>query len=357
MAATLSSRGTRVFSRGPRARVWVTAAILIGFSLVFWRAENIFFLFFLSVLFALVLNSVSNWIARVLRVEPKWSLAITVILLLGAFVGLAFAAAPEVRAQVDRMRGDLPRAVRNLESKLNETELGRDVTKFARSNSEGSSGVRLIPKAATFLSSSISGIVAVVLVGFTTVYLAADPHRYLNGFVRLFPPAKRARVREILCETGGALERGMLGRLALMALNGIVTSVALWLMGVPMALTLGAISAILNFIPNFGPVIAAIPAALIASLQNREKVLYVILLYVAYQSLDGYILTPLVQKRAVSLPPALVLLAQALFGLLFGAIGVLIAVPFTAMLTILAKTLYIEDVLKERVEIPGDPKC
>lgn len=348
---------SRVFARGPRVRVFVTISLLIAAGLIFWRASNVFFLFFLSVLFALVLRALAGWAIRWLHFPKRWALEITIAILLAAFSATGFFVAPEVQEQFGKLRDDLPRAVESLKSRLNQSQIGRMALSFGQSAGANNSAATFIPKAANFVSSAGAALLGVVLVAFTTVYLASDSERYVQGFLKLFPKSKRARLREVFCELGSALQRVVLGQLCLMALNGIVTGVGLWLLGVPLAFTLGLISGALNFIPNFGPIIAAIPGTLIASLQGTNTAIYVIILYFAYQNIDGYVLTPLVQKRAVSLPPALVLMAQVLFGILFGTLGVLVAVPFTAMILILVKTLYIEDLLREPVTIPGNPQC
>jgi predicted PurR-regulated permease PerM len=114
-------------------------------------------------------------------------------------------------------------------------------------------------------------------------------------------------------------------------------------------LTLGLLAGLLNFIPNFGPVIAAVPAVLIGLLQSPQQALYVALLYLAVQMVDGYVLTPLVERRSVELPLVLTITAQLLLGSAFGLIGVMLATPFTAAAMILVKMLYVEDVLGDRV--------
>ena len=344
----------RIFPRGSRTRAWVTGAILIAFGLIFWRAFNIFFLFFLAVLFALVLRGISDWTVRYLRVPKRWSLTLTVLVLLLLFSALGWAMAAPVSKQFFQLQEELPRAVNSLRDNLNQYAWGRQITSTVEAAQKSSTGTAVMNKAARVVSGTLTILGAIFLVAVISIYLAADPCRYVNGFIRLFPPPKRKRLGETFDALATTLQRGMIGQFALMGINGVVTSVALWALGIPLALALGVISAILNFIPNFGPIIAAVPAILIASLQGFQKALYVAILYFIYQMIDGYVFTPLVQKRAVSVPAALVLMAQVLFGVLFGTIGVLIAVPFTAMLLVLTKMLYVEDVLHEDTDLPGE---
>jgi predicted PurR-regulated permease PerM len=197
-------------------------------------------------------------------------------------------------------------------------------------------------------SATLSVVVNVLVVFIIGLYLAAQPEMYAGGIKRLLPLRYRARAGEVLGVLDEALGRWLIGRCGLMLVNGGLTAAGLWLLGMPLALTLGLLAGLLNFVPNFGPVIAALPAVLIAFLQGPQQALYVALLYVTVQMLDGYLLTPLVDRRSVELPPALTISAQVLLGLLFGFVGLLVASPLAATVMLLVKMLYIEDVL-------GDP--
>jgi len=142
------------------------------------------------------------------------------------------------------------------------------------------------------------------------------------------------------------------GRAILMVVNGVFTALGLWLLGIPLALTLGTIAGLLNFVPNIGPIIAGVPAVLIAWTLGPVPALYVLLLYIFLQSLDGYVLTPLIQQRTVALAPALTITAQLLFGALAGTMGLLLATPLTAGTLVLIRKLYLEDVLDEEHGTP-----
>jgi predicted PurR-regulated permease PerM len=175
--------------------------------------------------------------------------------------------------------------------------------------------------------------------------LAADPRLYKSGLLRLLPPERRPRAREVLTQLGSTLRRWLVGRLVLMFVNAALTWAGLSLLGVPLALTLGLLAGLLNFVPNVGPVIAGVPAVLIALTESPQQAMYVLLLYVALQSVDSYIFTPLVQKRTVELPPALTITAQVLLGVLLGTFGVVFATPLMAAALVLVRMLYVEDVL------------
>ncbi len=159
-------------------------------------------------------------------------------------------------------------------------------------------------------------------------------------------------MNEVLESVGETLRRWLVGRAILMVVNGVFTALGLWLLGIPLALTLGTIAGLLNFVPNIGPIIAGVPAVLIAWTLGPVPALYVLLLYIFLQSLDGYVLTPLIQQRTVALAPALTITAQLLFGALAGTMGLLLATPLTAATLVLIRKLYLEDVLDEEHGTP-----
>lgn len=192
-----------------------------------------------------------------------------------------------------------------------------------------------------------------MLVLFTGLYLAAQPGLYRSGVILLFPKAVHDRVGETLDTMANALRQWLVGQLIAMAVVGMLTGLGLWLLGLPSALTLALIAALLEFIPLVGPIVSAVPAVLLAFTLGWSMVLSVALLYLAVQQVEGNLLIPLLQKRMVSLLPALTLVAVVVLGLLFGRPGVLFATPLTVVLLVGIKMLYVEDVLGEQTEIPG----
>ena len=167
--------------------------------------------------------------------------------------------------------------------------------------------------------------VADALLVLVALFLAADPAPYRRGLLRLMPPARRPRAAEILEGLGGGLWHWILWPVHHHALRGRGHRAGLALLGIPMALALGILAGLLNFIPYLGPILSGAPAVLIAFAQDPTDALYTLLLFVFIQSLEGYVLTPMVQRQAVSIPPALGILTIVGLGALFGAYGVLFA--------------------------------
>ena len=202
---------------------------------------------------------------------------------------------------------------------------------------------RLLGSARSFLTggtlttvASVGASVATVLsfgvvVLIATVYTVAQPAPLVNGFVALFPAARRQRVREILGEMYGAVQRWFLGQLASMIIIGI-----------PFALLLGILSGLVSFVPYVGPVISVLPPVLLAITVDPIDALWVILAYVIIQAVESNLIQPIVMSRAVSLHPAVVVYAVLIMGTLFGFVGVFLAVPLVAALHVLLRELWIE---------------
>jgi predicted PurR-regulated permease PerM len=163
-----------------------------------------------------------------------------------------------------------------------------------------------------------------------TIYSVAQPGPLVNGFVALFPAGRRQEVRRILRELYETIQRWFVGQLASMLLIGVLSTVALYLIGVPFALLLGIFSGLISFIPFVGPLISVIPPLLLALIGTPVDALW------------SYLIQPLIMSRAVSLHPAVVMFALLIMGTLFGFVGVLIAVPLVAAIAVLLRELWIE---------------
>jgi predicted PurR-regulated permease PerM len=189
------------------------------------------------------------------------------------------------------------------------------------------------------VASVISYVVVIVI---ATIYSVARPRALIDGFVAFFPAGRRQEVREILREMYETVQRWFVGQLASMLIIGVLSTVALYLIGVPFALLLGIFSGLISFIPFVGPLISVIPPLLLALIGTPIDALWVVLAYAVIQTIESYLIQPLIMSRAVSLHPAVVMFALLIMGTLFGFVGILIAVPLVAALAVLLRELWIE---------------
>jgi predicted PurR-regulated permease PerM len=203
-----------------------------------------------------------------------------------------------------------------------------------------------------FLTSTLSAITGLVLVVFLSIYIAADPGQYHRGMMHLFPHASRNRAGEVLSAVAAVLRRWLRTQLIAMLVIGVVTTAALLILGIPAAIPLGILAGLFEFIPTVGPILSAIPAVTMGFVDSPEKALTVAIVYGAIQFAENNFLIPMLMKEGMDIPPALTILAQALMALIFGFLGLLVAVPMLAATKVAVSMLYIEDVVGDDIEIP-----
>jgi predicted PurR-regulated permease PerM len=339
-----------VFARRVLVATLVVVSVLLLLLLI-WYAADLLMLVFAAVLISILLRSVSEFLVQKTRLGHGLALAIVAIGLIALIIGASWLLTGRIAAQMRQLQLLLPEAVQNVKNYIGQYEWGRNAIDSLPSLNEwiARRGGTVISQLTGLASTTVGVVINILIVFIIGLYLASQPNLYARGLKHLVPFAHRVRVREVLSVIEDALRRWLIGRFGLMLINGALTALGLWVLRVPLAFTLGLLAGLLNFVPNFGPWIAAIPAVLIAFLQGPRQALYVVVLYLVLQSADGYLLTPLVDRRSVELPPVLTITAQVLLGLAFGFIGILLASPLTAVTMILVKMLYVEDLLGERM--------
>ncbi len=330
------------------------AAAALAVLLFLWVGASLLGLLFAGVLLGVLLRALSEGVERLTGLGHGWSLAIVLVAIVGLVVGGGWWAAPRAVEQVSLVGEVLPRSVDELEERLSQTAAGRWLVE---STPEAESLLRqpgriVIDRATGLLAGTLGLLVSVVVVAVVGVYLAASPRLYTSGIVSLVAPKHRERARQLLRKLYDTLRWWLIGQGIAMASVAVVMTTGLWLLGLEGAVALGVFAGLMDFVPNLGPYVGATPAVLVAMPRGGETVLWVIGLVVVAQTLEGYIITPMIQQQTVHLPPALTIAAQLVLGVLLGAIGVIIAAPATAATIVLVRELYVKDTLGD-VEAAG----
>ena len=201
-----------------------------------------------------------------------------------------------------------------------------------------------------FLTSTLSAFGGVLLIIFLSVYIGAEPTTYRSGLMHLFPQRTRKRADEVLAAMAVALRKWLVTQLIAMAVIGAVTTVVLLVLKVKAAFALGLLAGLFEFIPTIGPILSAVPAIAMGFLDSPEKALFIGVAYIGIQFLENHILIPLLMRGGVDLPPALTVISQALMAMVFGFIGLMVAVPLLAAVMVPIKMLYVQDVVGDRME-------
>ncbi len=337
-------------------RVLVTVGIVAVSLLVMYLfvvLSRVLLIVFAGVLMAVGLGGGADVLRRRTPLGRPGGLAVVITLVVLVPFLLSGIVGPSLTGQINDLIVQLPEAVDQFRERLaSQTWVERTLPPDALQDLMPS--LKAVMGGVTSAFSRTLGVVAnVFVILFIGIYGAAAPKSYVSGVVHLTPERNRERAREVLDALSHALRWWLVGRLTMMTVVGVLTTVGLWVAGIPSPLALGLIAALLSFVPYVGPILSFFPAVLVALLVSLTKVFYVALVFGIVQTLESYVITPLVQQRAVSLPPVILITAQIAMGVLAGATGVLLAAPLAIVVIVLLQMLYVEDVLGDSVRILG----
>jgi predicted PurR-regulated permease PerM len=301
------------------------------------------------VLLALLLRAPANWLAARTPLPPGAALAVVGLLLLALLGTGGYFFGKAVAEQTIELSVRLPQVVASLMEQLRQYEWGRLlIGAVADGGKQAASAPQAVGGALKAAGSTLEFLANTAIVLFFAVFIAAQPGIYVHGVLHLVPLRGRERAREVLHEIGHVLQRWLVGQSVLMASIAIMSGTGLLLLGAPLALPLALLAGLLNFIPYVGPILSAIPAVLLGFAESPQLAFHIALLFLGVQMVEGNILEPLIQHKAVYLPPALILFSQVLLGIVAGPLGLIIATPFTAAAMVAVRMLYVEDALGDR---------
>jgi predicted PurR-regulated permease PerM len=322
---------------------------LVALALLAWELREVLLMVFGAVVVATLFRSLAG-IYRKFRIPEGISLFLAVLTVL-AVVAICFALfGAQLVSQYEQIREALPRAWAAVQQRLEGFGLAGQLEQLR--GGEGGSG--FAANAGSFVMSLGGGLADTLLIVVGGVFLAASPRFYRAGVVKLVPEHRRALTADAISDSGTALKLWLKAQLITMAAVGIATGVGLWLVGMDNALAFGLLAALLEFIPFIGPILAAIPAILLALATDPQLALWVLGVYLIIQQLEGNLFQPLLQQWAVDLPGAVLLFSLLAMGTLFGPLGVIFAAPLTVVVYVLVKKLYVREALDTATPIPGE---
>ncbi|HEV2130276.1 MAG TPA: AI-2E family transporter [Longimicrobiaceae bacterium] len=332
-----------------RRIVWRNADVVRVLSLVilfmfiwrfFWTVYTAILLVLLAVLIAIMIHEPAKLLSRWMPFRLAFTLV--VILFLAGIAGLFVAVVPQIVEQVGQITQQLPAAVAALTEWMEQnlssgTEQGSDLPQ--RVNAQLAEFVgRFVPFAFNLIA-MLFGFFAVIVLA---IFLAAEPRLYRDLLLALVSPGSREKFERIYDEAGRSLRLWVIGKGFTMLGVGIFTYVGLVLFEIPGALAFAALAAVLEFIPNFGPTIAAAPAVITAFLISPRTALYVTIFYIVLQQIQSALTVPLVERRAVNIPSAALLAWQLMLALGFGFLTLFVATPLLAVIVVAVRILYYE---------------
>jgi predicted PurR-regulated permease PerM len=316
-----------------QAAVWLGLAAALYLA---WYLAGTLLLIVGALVFAAFLDLLSRSLGRVWN-GPRWlRLTIVVLVILGAIIGFLALAGLQLAEQAGALTQTLEAQVRRLSRLLESygiaTIAGNEDRGLLASVAQqliGSFG-----KLTQALGSAAAAIASFILVLVLGIYIAAEPRLYERGVEWLTPMHARDRMADLIASLAETLRNWTLGRIIAMLFEGVFTTTALLIAGVPLAPLLGLIAGLLAFIPNIGAFIAGTLIVLVGFSAGTQTGIAALGIYLALQFIEGNFLTPYVERRVVDIAPAVTLGAQLLFGVLFGLLGVALAVPIIAMVKV-----------------------
>ncbi|TWT56315.1 AI-2E family transporter [Allorhodopirellula solitaria] len=313
-------------------------------------AANVMLLIFAGLLFGLFLHGIANWLTERSPLAYRTSYLITVVsFLLLTCLGIYYLGSL-VTERADEFASELQSAIENAQDRASESGLAEKVVpeSFDLQSTlfqHATSAWQGVLSGMQSLGAVVTGVFVMMFVGF---YAAYEPQLYRTGMMKLVPLRSRDRAGEVLNQLDRALMHWIIGRLMSMSIVGVLTTIGLYFLDIPLPFTLGVLAALLTFLPNFGPLLAAIPQILLAWNVSPQTALYVAIFNVILQGIESYLITPLIQRREVTLPPILTIAAQLAMGVLVGVLGVMMAAPLVVSVMVIVQMLYVKDYL-------GDP--
>ena len=324
----------------------VVLAFLILALLYF--SFDVILLVFAAIMIAIFLRGTADLLGRFIKISEGWLVLIASVLVISIFAGAISLLAPSVAEQAGHLREELPKSLEAARLYIMQFGWGRAIMEQLPEPSAiwdniASSG--MLSRVGGIFSSTIGAVGNFLIVVLLSIYLAIEPKFYAQGFARLFPIPKRPRVFEVLANIGLSLQWWLIGKAGSMVFIALLTWLALAILGVPMAMTLGLIAGLLSFIPNFGPIMSAIPAILIAFVESPMMAVYTIGVFVGVQLIESNIVTPIIERETVELPPGLTIVFQLALAVMVGGLGLVLATPLLAVIIVVVEMVYIQDTL------------
>lgn len=310
-------------------------------------------LIFGSVVVAVVLRSIADPLVRLARLRDGLAVLVAVLVMVAVVGAVSVLFGRQIDLQASVLADRLPAAWDTLRARLQDSPLGDRLVDMASGLASQAGQALLIAQRVTL--SVLGGVTTLTLVLVAGVFLAVQPALSRDGVLAMAPVAMRPRLREVMNACGRALKGWILAQLISMVVVGTLTGLGLWAIGVPSPAALGLLTGLAQFVPILGPIVAAVPALLVAAIAGSDTVLLTLALYVGVSQLEANLITPLVQKNVAALPVVLGIFAVVGIGTLFGPLGVLFATPLALVIYTIVTMLYRQDVLHDpAAKAPGE---
>ncbi len=360
MSSGPSPSGAGPEANGPRDRplnlgkiatitVMIVTILAMGWLLV--KLSGFLLLVFAALVLATVFDAMARKVSSLTRMKRGFALTVSLIALLAVLCGVFALLGTQLAGEFDTIRESIPPAIEQVRGFLEGLGLGEAVRDLLDQSSGDISN--LLSQAGGYALTIGNGLFNFVLILVGAIFIASNPAVYRRGLLLLMPQRAETPVAAALDDASRGLSGWMLGQ----SVSSLVVAALTWgglaLLGVPASGGLGLIAGLLDVVPMIGPIIAGVPAALLAFTVSPMTALWTIGLFLLVQQLQGNFLQPMIQKQAVDVPPAVLLFAVVAAGLLFGFLGVLLAAPLTVVVYVFVQRIYVRTLLGKEINVAG----
>jgi predicted PurR-regulated permease PerM len=344
---TPSSKNELKFSK----KIWITGGIfslLIILILLFKTLFSVILLALAGILLAVYFRGFANMLHRTLHWPNKLCIFLSVFINIILVAGFFWFVGARLQQQISELSDTLPQTIQHAKEQIGQTKTGTKVLAYINNSVKS---IKTESFAKHFFSSSFGVLSDLYIVLLFGIFFTADPLLYKKGVIHLLPEKAKEKGDQLLDELNTVLKKWLKAQIIGFFFIAIFTGIGLWIVGMPLILTLALIAGILNFIPNFGPLIALIPAVLLALMQGFSTAIIVASIYTGVQIIQSAVTQPIIQQKMVSLPPALTIFAQVAFGMLAGFWGVLLATPIVVIILKIVNSLYVDKQENHKYEV------
>ena len=326
--------------------------VLFAALLLFtWTFAAALFLIFAGVLLGVALNAMTNMLGRVVKLPHSLRLTIVCLVLAGLLSGIVFLGGATIAQQTTVLTNTIKSQLVNVKAFLERNGVDTGFFDFGSLNAAPSdqaapaAPTHNLPSAGTIASSGgaifsqslklILGTVSAVgnffIVLFLGLAFAVQPSVYHNGLLFMAPAKHRARATIIVDRIGWTLERWLIAQIITMAAVFFVTWIGLAVIGIQSSFILGIQAGLLAFIPTVGAILGGVIVVLASLASGWVAGLSAFILFLGVHALESYVLTPIIQRQALDIPPATLFAFQILLGVVFGIWGLALALPIMAI--------------------------
>ncbi len=315
-------------------------AIALSAAILLWLLSEALLVIFASIVIAVGLTGLARPVTAFTKMPHVLAVLLATVVVV-AVIAWPFAYfGTRLWAQFDEIARDIPAAITSIKEMLE----GHASVRFLEENFEGFDFSKMAAPVAAHLTSFVSSVGTVlsyvIILMFGGVYLAMDPDRYVNGAIYLTPHKYRETVQHFLARSGSTLRKWLFTQLLVVLMNGIFAGAGLWVFGVEGAAALAMLGGALSFIPYVGTLVAMVIGALAALPQGVEFSVYALIVFGAASFFEGYLITPYVQSKTLSMPPVVLIFSIFAFAILFGMLGIILAAPLTVICMVALDTFY-----------------